>query len=240
MLSRLAFQLTLRNAEALSAAAAKPFIATRSLSTTAPRPEERSRYTSELLDTLIPKSEKHRKETPRERPSLSSSNIFFSPQSNNTTDTPSSSTQSSSATNSSAKFNVESILDNIMRKGDSSKGRNAFDDNQQQRGNGLEYGQNLLKNLSSNAPRGPEALRLNPSLGRTVSVNSRVDAVRALRLLETKCARNRVRIDQRDQKFHVRRGQAKKEARMRRWRKLFKASFKHTLSRCAKLRAQGW
>ncbi|KAI5281064.1 hypothetical protein KEM52_003991 [Ascosphaera acerosa] len=85
-------------------------------------------------------------------------------------------------------------------------------------------------------------LRLTPSLGRTIDINNKagMDAVRAIRMLEIKCAQNKVRAHQREQKFHVRRSQRKKDLRMRRWRALFKKSFKQTLSRCAKMKAQGW
>jgi hypothetical protein len=92
------------------------------------------------------------------------------------------------------------------------------------------------------AEKPPVNIRLTPSLGRTVAVDvgKGIDLSRALRLMESKCARNSVRQQEREQKFHVRRGQLKKDIRSRRWRKLFKVSFQKTIERCERLRRQGW
>ncbi|PGH04460.1 hypothetical protein AJ80_08513 [Polytolypa hystricis UAMH7299] len=91
-------------------------------------------------------------------------------------------------------------------------------------------------------PKPKVDLRLTPSLGRTVAVDTRhgMDVNRAFRMMESQCARNRVRVQERNQKFHVRRGQLRKQVRVDRWKKLFKFSFQHTVQRCEKLRAQGW
>ncbi|WEW59809.1 hypothetical protein PRK78_005289 [Emydomyces testavorans] len=85
-------------------------------------------------------------------------------------------------------------------------------------------------------------LHLSPSLGRTVVVDhvNGFDVARALGMMESRCAANRVRLDEREQRFHVRRGQRKKDLRSKRWRKLFKFSFVATVARCEKLRRQGW
>ncbi|KZZ89287.1 Ribosomal protein S21 [Ascosphaera apis ARSEF 7405] len=101
----------------------------------------------------------------------------------------------------------------------------------------------LAKSVMQSLREDPEFdLRLNASTGRTVEVNNKfgLDAVRAVRMLEIACAKNKVRAQQRDQRFHVRRSQKKKDLRMKRWRALFKKSFKQTLSRCAKMKSQGW
>ncbi|EFW13540.1 hypothetical protein D8B26_004184 [Coccidioides posadasii str. Silveira] len=85
-------------------------------------------------------------------------------------------------------------------------------------------------------------LRLSPSLGRTVAVDHvrNFDVGKALSLMESRCAANKVRVHEREQRFYVRRGQLRKEVRMKRWRKLFKFSFQQTVARCEKLRKQGW
>lgn len=112
-------------------------------------------------------------------------------------------------------------------------------------------------------------LRLSPSLGRSVEVETNInpvgsdkarltgaagraaqqsafakaqgqDLTKAFRVLEIQCSMNKVKQQQREQKFHVRRGQKRKEVKMRRWRKLFKDSFKTTIGRCRLMMNQGW
>lgn len=85
-------------------------------------------------------------------------------------------------------------------------------------------------------------LRLSPSLGRTVAVDHvrGFDAARAIGKLESLCAANKVRIQEKEQRFHIRRGQMRKNLRSRRWRATFKFSFQKTIERCMQLRRQGW
>ncbi|KEF59814.1 uncharacterized protein A1O9_04662 [Exophiala aquamarina CBS 119918] len=82
-------------------------------------------------------------------------------------------------------------------------------------------------------------LRLKPSLGRTVKVVSG-DPSRAFRVLESKCAANKVRLDEVAQRFHVRRGQRKKLLRMKRWRALFREGFIAECDKIRRMRKQGW
>ncbi|KAE8149236.1 hypothetical protein BDV25DRAFT_4827 [Aspergillus avenaceus] len=85
-------------------------------------------------------------------------------------------------------------------------------------------------------------LKLGPSLGRQVHVEPEkgTDVSSALRQLHSACMQNRVKTQSLNQKFHVRRGQVKKNLRIARWRKLFKFSFQKTVGRIQKMRAQGW
>ena len=82
-------------------------------------------------------------------------------------------------------------------------------------------------------------LRLSPTVGRSVPVKSGGLAV-ALAQLNARVRQNKVASDLRKQRFHVRRGQLKKNLKSERWRKLFKTSFKATVERCERLRRQGW
>ncbi|KAF9886690.1 hypothetical protein FE257_011204 [Aspergillus nanangensis] len=86
------------------------------------------------------------------------------------------------------------------------------------------------------------ALKLGPSLGRQVHVQPEkgTDLAAAMRILQATCNANRMRGMVFDQRFHVRRGQVRKNRRMQRWRKLFKFSFQQTVSRIERMRAQGW
>ncbi len=72
-------------------------------------------------------------------------------------------------------------------------------------------------------------LRLSPMLGRTLAVDapSGFDLQSAFRTLETRCSQNSVKSDMIAQRHHVRRGQAKKLLRSKRWRALFKEGFLH-------------
>lgn len=85
-------------------------------------------------------------------------------------------------------------------------------------------------------------LKLGPSLGRQVHVEPEkgYDLEAAMRTLNAACMQNKILQTQRRQKFHVRRGQMRKNLRMERWRKLFKFSFTHTVTKIQKMRSQGW
>ena len=85
-----------------------------------------------------------------------------------------------------------------------------------------------------------EVLRLKPTLGRTVEVNQGSDLTRAFRTMEALCARNKVKHDQIKQRFHVRRGQMRKNLRISRWRKLFMEGFLEECKRVRRMRKQGW
>jgi hypothetical protein len=85
-----------------------------------------------------------------------------------------------------------------------------------------------------------EQLRLKPELGRTVEVTTAGELTRAFRSLEAKCSRNGVRSDSFDQKFHVRRGQMRKNVRIKRWRKMFMDGFLEECKRVRRMRRQGW
>ncbi|KAL4889378.1 hypothetical protein BDV59DRAFT_186748 [Aspergillus ambiguus] len=85
-------------------------------------------------------------------------------------------------------------------------------------------------------------LKLGPSLGRQVHVEPEkgTDLAAALRTLQITCNANRVKQQANQQRFHVRRGQMRKDLRMQRWRKLFKFSFDKTVNKIQRMRAQGW
>jgi len=93
--------------------------------------------------------------------------------------------------------------------------------------------------------KAPElTLRLKPTLGRTVEVDDGrgFDLTRAFVNLEAKIngRGNSVRKDERNQKFHTRRGQAIKIKRRERWRVLFKEGFLGECNRVRKMIRQGW
>lgn len=85
-------------------------------------------------------------------------------------------------------------------------------------------------------------MRLGPTLGRTVAVNlnRNVDLNRAFRMLEIKNQANKVKADEREQRFHVRKGQMRKIMRRRRWRVTFMAGFLEECKRVRRMRKQGW
>lgn len=83
------------------------------------------------------------------------------------------------------------------------------------------------------------ALRLKPSLGRTVD-GVYGEPARAFRALERKCSENKVKSDSMAQKRHVRRGQRRKDMRMLRWRRLFREGFIAECGKIRRMRKQGW
>ncbi|KAE8353664.1 hypothetical protein BDV28DRAFT_132652 [Aspergillus coremiiformis] len=85
-------------------------------------------------------------------------------------------------------------------------------------------------------------LKLGPTLGRQVHVEPErgQDVATALRKLQSTCTANRIRQQSALQRFHVRRGQVRKNMKIARWRKLFKFSFRETVKRIQKMRSQGW
>jgi len=83
-------------------------------------------------------------------------------------------------------------------------------------------------------------LKLNPSTGRSVNIQSGVDVGRGFRLLEMSCSRNKIRGDANKQRFHERGGMKRKRLRRERWRKRFMDGFKATVGRVKQLKNQGW
>lgn len=85
-----------------------------------------------------------------------------------------------------------------------------------------------------------EMRNLRPSTGRTVEKYGSTDVARAFTLLDISCNKNSIARDAQRQKFHERPGLKRKRLRSERWRRLFKAGFKATVSRVSELRKQGW
>lgn len=104
----------------------------------------------------------------------------------------------------------------------------------------------LYKNLAGAAYRQSDMpkvnLRLKPSLGRTqeLDLTRNIDLTAAFRRVERKCTDNSVKVDARNQRIYVRRGQRRKDERRRRWRALFKEGFLHECARIRRMKKQGW
>ncbi|OJJ01337.1 hypothetical protein ASPVEDRAFT_129853 [Aspergillus versicolor CBS 583.65] len=85
-------------------------------------------------------------------------------------------------------------------------------------------------------------LKLGPVLGREVSVAPERgrDLESSIKRLDRLLRENNVKKQMLAQKYHVRRGQMKKNLKMTRWRKLFKYSFSHMVNKIQRMRRQGW
>ncbi|RDW90998.1 hypothetical protein BP5796_02163 [Coleophoma crateriformis] len=83
-------------------------------------------------------------------------------------------------------------------------------------------------------------LRMNPRLGRTVTLGGNIDLGRGLKLLEQSCARNAVRKDSTKQRFHERPGLKRKRMKRAGWRKRFAQGFSAIVKRVKQLKNQGW
>lgn len=93
------------------------------------------------------------------------------------------------------------------------------------------------------APKVPRVeFKLGPELGRQVIVEPErgIDLNGALRQLNMSLSANRVRSQKSQQKFHIRRGQMRKNLKSSRWRRLFKFSFAQTVAKVQRMKAQGW
>ncbi|RDW90627.1 mitochondrial 37S ribosomal protein bS21m [Aspergillus mulundensis] len=96
--------------------------------------------------------------------------------------------------------------------------------------------------LSHHERKSKIQLKLNPTLGREVTIASErgFDLDKAHKQLNVILKDNNVKYQQVAQKFHVRKGQMRKNLRIKRWRKLFAYSFAHTVGKIHRMRAQGW
>jgi ribosomal protein S21 len=85
-------------------------------------------------------------------------------------------------------------------------------------------------------------IHVKPRTGRTVAVDPGKpnDLGAKLRSLDMLCARNRIKADFNQQKFHERPGLKRKRLASQRWRRNFKARFNGVVKRVNDLRVQGW
>jgi small subunit ribosomal protein MRP21 len=83
-------------------------------------------------------------------------------------------------------------------------------------------------------------IKLGPSTGRSVQIGAGIDVGRGFKLLEQSCARNGVKRDANNQRFHERPGLKRKRLRRERWRRKFLEGFKATVGRVKQLKNQGW
>jgi small subunit ribosomal protein MRP21 len=83
-------------------------------------------------------------------------------------------------------------------------------------------------------------IKLGPSTGRSVHIGAGIDIGRGFKLLEQSCARNGVKRDANNQRFHERPGLKRKRLRRERWRRKFLEGFKATVGRVKQLKNQGW
>ncbi|ETS82341.1 hypothetical protein PFICI_04217 [Pestalotiopsis fici W106-1] len=84
------------------------------------------------------------------------------------------------------------------------------------------------------------SIRCVARTGRTIQIGKGYDASRAFRMLGMQVASNRVRQDERLQRYHERPGLKRKRLKSERWRKRFKKAFRSTCARVEELRRQGW
>ncbi|KAL4880741.1 hypothetical protein BJY04DRAFT_190735 [Aspergillus karnatakaensis] len=85
-------------------------------------------------------------------------------------------------------------------------------------------------------------LKLDSTLGRQVGVNFRMGVTvhQAIGRLNATLSSNGVKQQAYAQKFHVRKGQLRKQLKVKRWRSLFKKSFQSTVQKIQRMQAQGW
>lgn len=141
-----------------------------------------------------------------------------------TSESPRNARPSNSSSSSSSAFDVSRMMDPLTPRSE------AYDVMR-------DLDSSLTKSMAK-VTRPP--MRLTPETGRTVQVGGNIDVGRGFRMLETLCARNRVRQDFNKQRFHERPGLKRKRLRRERWRKRFMGGFKATVTRVKQLKKQGW
>lgn len=97
-------------------------------------------------------------------------------------------------------------------------------------------------NLPPPVPEKKLPMKLDASVGRRIYVDEKrgVDAARAFRSLEARCARNKVRRDFMRQRFHERPGLKRKRLKSERWRLRFKQNFTGMVKLVQRMAKQGW
>ncbi|RKF64670.1 hypothetical protein OnM2_017007 [Erysiphe neolycopersici] len=83
-------------------------------------------------------------------------------------------------------------------------------------------------------------INFSPSSGREVFVSPKINLIKAFRLVDITCSRNRVRREANMQRFYERPGLKRKRLKSQRWRERFLGGFKATVERVQELRGQGW
>lgn len=97
----------------------------------------------------------------------------------------------------------------------------------------------ISKSVIAPPPPRP-VMRLTPVTGRTVHVTQDVDLARSFKLLQTSCARNKIKKTFNYQRFHERPGLKRKRLKSERWRRRFMLGFKATVKRVKQMKKQGW
>ena len=83
-------------------------------------------------------------------------------------------------------------------------------------------------------------LRLDPYMGRSVPVASKIPLAQAIRRLDFKLRVNHVKSDLMYQRFHERAGLKRKRLKRERWRRRFREGFKAMVEQVQRMRKQGW
>ena len=87
----------------------------------------------------------------------------------------------------------------------------------------------------------PKPFRLDAFIGRGVNMTGRnMGLGEAIRQMEIKAARNRVRKESQQQRFHEREGLKRKRLKSERWRRRFKEGFREVCAKVERMRKQGW
>lgn len=144
-----------------------------------------------------------------------------------------------------AQHKANREMDNLMSI--SRGGLSAATRQQQQQQQKQNLGDSMASSIDSAEPPSTPRFRTTPmklgtKLGRQVLVSADrgTDVAAAIRLVQINCAVNGIRRQAALQKFHVRRGQRRKDLKSQRWRKLFKFSFDETVKKIQRMRDQGW
>lgn len=98
---------------------------------------------------------------------------------------------------------------------------------------------NSIHNLQTQ-PRATRNIHSHPCLGRAIDIKQRTDLARSFFLLNRLVRTNRIKLDQRMQRFHERPGVRRKRLQRERWRARFKDNFRNAVEKIRTMKRMGW
>lgn len=98
---------------------------------------------------------------------------------------------------------------------------------------------NVINDLQSQ-PRASRTIHSHPSLGRAFEIQTRTDLARGLFQLSKLVRQNKVKHDQKMQRFHERPGVRRKRLQRERWRARFKENFHNAVEKIKTMKRMGW
>ena len=89
-------------------------------------------------------------------------------------------------------------------------------------------------------PRASRSIHSHPSLGRAIEIQARTDLAKGFFQLNKLVRQNKVKHNQKMQRFHERPGVKRKRLQRERWRARFKENFHNAVEKIKTMKRMGW